>query len=145
MTREGINRERLRTSEQKPCRRAPDGESILVFPTARSSAGTHQSAQYLSDAEIAQLVSIALQDAIAALSEPNPESCILLRANEARVGIREALSAVPRGRGREPKVLEEYRRAMMFQNLVQDLALDLVGSIRRYAKVYEREIPPRSA
>lgn len=143
MGREGINPERLRAFERERCTRVPDADGVLVFPTACYSEGPRQS-QYLADAEIAQLVSIALEDAIAALSEPNPESCIRMRAYEARAGIREMLSAAPRGRLRAPEVLEEYRRPMTFQNLVQDLALDLVGSIRRYAKVYEREIPPRT-
>ena len=143
MQRERINQERPRTYEPRGCRRAPAGDGILVFPTACSSGAPRP--QYLSDAEIAQLVSVALEDALSALSEPNPESCIRMRAYEARAGIRETLSAAPRGRCRDPNVLEKYRRALMFQNLVQDLAVDLVGSIRRYAKVYEREIPPRTA
>ena len=129
---------------------APAQESepdrVVVFPSLRT-AGLCQArrTQYVSDSEIAQLVSVALEDALLALGQTDPEKCLRLRAYEARAGIREMLSALPHARARDPKVLKEYRRAMVLQNLGLELALNLVGSIRRYARIYEREIPARLA
>lgn len=143
MGRESADREHLRTFRRHADGPLPDGEQVHVYANARSVTQPTPR-EYISDAEIAQLVSVALEDAIAALSEPDPENCIRLRAYDARVGIREMLSALPLEKSRDPNVLREYRRAIMFQNMTVDLALSLAASIRRYSKVYEREIPLRT-
>lgn len=125
-----------------PAARVSDEDRVVVFPSPLAPepfAG--RPAQYVSDPEIAQLVSVALEDALAALGQSNPETCLRLRAYEARAGIREILLALPKGKARDEKVLKEYRKAMVFQNLALELSLNLVDSIRRYARVYEREIP----
>ena len=129
-----------------PDAEAREQDRVIVFPSLRGpEAGSAERAQYVSDAEIAQLVSVALEDALVALGGNDPETCLRLRAYEARAGIREMLSSLPRARARDPKVLKEYRKAMVLQNLGLEMALNLVDSIRRYARIYEREIPARLA
>lgn len=126
--------------------RVADDDGVIVFPSPRAPdpfAG--RPTQYVSDSEIAQLVSVALEDALAALGQSNPETCLRLRAYEARAGIREILLALPKGKARDEKVLKEYRKALVFQNLALELSLNLVDSIRRYARIYEREIPAKIA
>jgi hypothetical protein len=122
--------------------RMPDDDRIIVFPSLRApGAFAGRPTQYVTDAEIAQLVSVALEDALVALGQPNPETCLRLRAYEARAGIRDILAALPRAKARDENVLKEYRKAMVFQNLALELSLNLVDSITRYARIYEREIP----
>ena len=119
---------------------------MVVFPSLHADDGCQaQRTQYVSDTEIAQLVSVALEDALVALGQTDPETCLRIRAYEARAGIREMLSALPKAQARDAKVLKEYRKAMVLQNLGLELALNLVDSIRRYARIYEREIPARLA
>ena len=125
---------------------APDEDRVIVFPSLRDpdTSPAHRQ-HYVSDTEIAQLVSVALEDALVALGQTDPETCLRLRAYEARAGIREMLSALPRAQAKDAKVLKEYRKAMVLQNLGLELALNLVDTIRRYARIYEREIPARLA
>ena len=119
---------------------------VIVFPSLRGpDVSPGHRAHYVSDSEIAQLVSVALEDALVALGQTDPETCLRLRAYEARAGIREMLSALPQPQARDAKVLTEYRKAMVLQNLGLELALNLVDTIRRYARIYEREIPARLA
>ena len=145
MDRASSDRDRVKTAKQHAGPGATGGRGPRVYANARFVSEEDARMEYLSDAEIAQLVSVALEDALAALGEADPANCIRLRAYDARAGIREILSALPREKSRDPKVLWDYRRAIMFQNLTVDLSLSLVASIRRYSKVYKREIPLRTA
>lgn len=138
-----MGRAEFATSSKAFRTRTTGGERVIDFPGPHARGMQPcENVQFVTDAEIAQMVSVALDDAITALGEPNPEEFIQLRAYEARAAIREMRSALPRGKSRDPKVVEEYRRALVFQNLTLDLALNLIASIRRYARVYEREIAP---
>lgn len=142
MDRVSATRHHPQDSGDAPAARVPDDDRVIVFPSLRApEAFAGRPAQYVSDSELAQLVSVALEDALAALGQSNPETCLRLRAYEARAGIREILLALPKGKARDEKVLREYRRALVFQNLALELSLNLVDSIRRYARIYEREIP----
>jgi hypothetical protein len=97
----------------------------------------------VSDAEIGQLVSAALTDAIAALGDRDPETFLCLPACEAREALREALPTLRRKRTSAEAVAREYRKAIAFQSIEPELALMLVSSIRRYAQVSQCEIPDR--
>ncbi len=94
----------------------------------------------VSDAEIAQLVSVALEGALLAFGEGNPEQALRLRACEGRAAMREALSSLPRVQATDPTVRTEYRNAVAFQKVTLELALEIVNAIKRYATVYDRDI-----
>jgi hypothetical protein len=97
----------------------------------------------VSDAEIGQLISTALDDALAALGNRNPETFLRLRACEAREAIREMLPTLRRERTNTEASVREYWKTIAFQNIELDLALALVSCIQRYAQVSQREIPDR--
>jgi hypothetical protein len=97
----------------------------------------------VSDAEIARLVSAALDDAIAALGNRDPDTFLHLRACEARDAVRGVLPTLRRKRTSAEAVAREYRKAIAVQSIELDLALMLVNSIRRYARVCQCEIPDR--
>ncbi len=146
MDRASATEHRAKERADAPAAQVPDDDRVVAFPSSGSlEPFAGWPAQYVSDSEIAQLVSVALEDALAALGQSNPETCLRLRAYEARAAIREVLSALPKAKARDEKVLKEYRKAMVFQNLALELALNLVDSIRRYARIYEREIPAEIA
>ena len=84
----------------------------------------------------------ALKDAIAALGSRAPETLLHLRACEARDAVREMLPTLRRKRT-SAEAVAEYRKAIAFQNIELDLALMLVSSIRRYARVSQCEMPDR--
>lgn len=79
------------------------------------------------------------------LGEASPETSLRLRACKARQDMRAAFESLPRVQTTDPTVVEEYRKAIVFQNLTLDLALKLVDTIRRYARLYELEIARSSA
>ena len=134
------DQEYLKAAGQSPGTRIPDEKRILVYPTETyAAAEPRRSRHCISDAEIAQLVSVALEDAIAALNEPVPEIYIHLRACEARAGIRETLAAFPGGQSKDANTLMEYRRAVMFQNVALELALNMIAAIRRYSTMNKRK------
>ncbi len=97
----------------------------------------------VSDAEIGQLVSAAFNDAIAALGDRDTETFLHLRTCEAREAVREVLPTLRRKRTSAEAVAREYRKAIAFQNIELDLALMLVSSMRRYARISQCEIPDR--
>jgi hypothetical protein len=51
------------------------------------------------------------------------------------------LSSPARGKLSDEAVTNEYRAAIVFQNLALDLALKLVSSTRRHAGALERDVP----
>ena len=117
---------------------------MLSFPSLPlSDERADRPKDTVSDAEIAKLVSAALNDAIAALGSRAPETLLHLRACEARDAVREMLPTLRRKRTSAEAVAKEYRKAIAFQNIELDLALMLVSSIRRYARVSQCEIPDR--
>lgn len=143
MNRPGVSRKEEGIAGQCPEPVLGDEQRLLAFPTP--SSGEMPPVQYISDAEIVQLVCVAIDDALAALNAPDPENCLRLRAYDARAAIREWFPSASRGIRGDRRAVQDYRRAMMLQNLSLDLALNLVASVRRHAKVYEREIPPGAA
>jgi hypothetical protein len=117
---------------------------MLSFPSRPlSDEQADRPKRTVSDAEIGQLVSAALDDAIAALGDRDPETFLHLRACEAREAVPEMLSRLRRKRKSAEAVAKEYRKAIAFQNIELDLALMLVSSIRRYARVCQGEIADR--
>ena len=99
----------------------------------------------VSDAEIGQLVSAALTDAIAALGDRDPETFLSLRVCEARGALRETLPTLRRKRASAGAVAREYRKATAFRNTELELALMLVSSTWRYARRSQCEIRHRPA
>ena len=97
----------------------------------------------VSDAEIGQLISAALNDALAALGDRDPETFLRLRACEAREAVRKMPPTLRRKRTNPEAVAREYRKAIAFQNIELDLALTLVSSIQRYVRVSQPETPCR--
>jgi hypothetical protein len=117
---------------------------MLSFPSRPlSDKRADRPKHAVSDAEIGQLVSAALNDAIAALGDRDPETFLHLRACEAREAVPEMLSTLRRKRKSAEAVAKEYRKAIALQNIELDLALTLVSSVRRYARVCQCEIPDR--
>ena len=117
---------------------------MLSFPSRPlSDKQADRPKRTVSDAEIGQFVSAALDDAIAALGDRDPETFLHLRACEARDAVREMLPTLRRKLTSAEAVAREYRKAIAFQNIELDLALMLVISIRRYARVSQCEMPDR--
>jgi hypothetical protein len=81
-----------------------------------------------------------LEGALVAFGEGNPEQALRLRACEGRAAMREALSSLPRVQATDPTVRTEYRKAVAFQKVTLELALEIVNAIKRYATVYDRDI-----
>ena len=123
-------------------RRSMQMLSFLSLPL--SDERTDRPKHTVSHVEIGQLVSAALNDAIAALGDRDPETFLHLRVCEAREAVREVLPTLRRKRASAEAVAREYRKAIAFQNIELDLALMLVSRIRRYARVSQCEIPVRS-
>ena len=96
-------------------------------------------AHSVSDAEIAQLVSHALESARMALNQMNPETFIRLRAVDMRMGMRKVFESLPQDQAADPPVVKDYRRGIAFQNIALNLSLDIANSIKRYAKVRDQE------
>lgn len=86
----------------------------------------------MSDSEIAQFVIFALERALAAVCDEDPETSIRLSACESRRAIRSRFAAVPRGQ-QDQKLQRDYHEAILFQNRTLDLALEIVTAVRRYA------------
>jgi hypothetical protein len=97
------------------------------------------SAISVSDVEIAQLVSHALESARMALDHMNPETFIRLRAVDMRMGMRKVFESLPQDQAADPAVVKEYRRGIAFQNIALNLSLDIANSIKRYARARDQE------
>ena len=99
-----------------------------------------RAASRVSEAEIAHLVSMALNDALRALGRRDPEWALECRAEEAQSGLHEQFQSLPPVQRADPTVLAEYRKAVAFQEATRELALQMVNAIQRYAAVSEREM-----
>ena len=95
----------------------------------------------LSEAEIGQLVSVALEDALIALGQDDPEASLRLRARSARAEMHESFASLPFAQRSDPTVVSEYRKALVFRALTLELALKLVSVIERYADACAEESP----
>jgi hypothetical protein len=107
------------------------------LPNKRADRPTNN----VSEDEIGHLVSAALNDALAALKDRDPETFLHLRACKAREALREILPTVRRERKNAETAIKEYHKAIAFQNIELDLALTFVSSFRRYARVSQCAIP----
>ena len=94
-----------------------------------------------TDAEIAQLVSCALENALMALGAADRDTFINLRAYEMRMGMREVFESLPQSEATDPTVARDYRRSIVFQNVALDLAINIADAIERYAKARDQEAP----
>ena len=94
----------------------------------------------ISDADVAHLVSVALDHALGALERASPETALASRAEEARSGLHEQFSSLPLVQRTDPTVLAEYRKAVVFQESTRDLALAMINAIERYAAASGRKI-----
>lgn len=91
----------------------------------------------VSDSEVAQFVIFALERALTAIGEEDPETSLRLSACEARRGMRTLFASVPARRRADTELQHDYREAVLFQNLTLGLALEIVGAVRRYGKARE--------
>ena len=91
----------------------------------------------VSDSEVAQFVIFALERALAAIGEEDPETSLRLSACEARRGMRTLFASIAARRRADAELQHDYREAVLFQNLTLDLALEIVGAVRRYGKARE--------
>ncbi len=89
----------------------------------------------LPDAEIAQLVSVALDDALIALGKDEPEAFLRLRSRQARAEMHESFVSLPRPQKSNPSVVSEYHKGIVFQNFSCELALALASTLERYARL----------
>ena len=87
----------------------------------------------ITDTEIAQLVSVALEGALCVLEEPNPTDALESRALEGRAAMREALASLPGVQASDPTVQEEYEKAIIFQEISRRLAVAMVDAFESYA------------
>lgn len=106
--------------------------------------GGSQGIDRVSDAEIGQLVSAALEDALIALGKHDPEEFLRLRARQARGEMHETFASLPYAQRSDPTIVSEYGKAIMFRNLALDLALEMVGVISRFAGFTSGGDPPTS-
>ena len=127
-------------------RKAPGGPGFSSKNTAAphgtvrsDDQSSTSSTDSVSDAEIAQFVSHALESARMAFDHMKPETFIRLRAVELRMGMRKAFESLPQDQATDPAIVKEYRRGIAFQNIALDLALDIANSIKRYAKARDQE------
>lgn len=95
----------------------------------------------VSDAEIGQLVSVALEDALIALGNDDPEEFLRLRARQARAGMHESFASLPYAQRTDATIVSEYRKAIGFRNVACELALSLVSAVKGYAEACGREAP----
>lgn len=112
---------------------------------SRSQAASARAVDHVSNAEIAQLVASALEGALVALGEQDPELALRIQAAEDQTAMRRVLHSLPRVQASDLMVLTEYRKAIVFQNLRLDLALEMVAAIRRYATACTSEVLAETA
>jgi hypothetical protein len=96
----------------------------------------------VSDPEIAQLVSAALESAMLAFRERNPEQFLHSRAAEARVAVEEALASVADLQAADPLAQVQYRKAAVLPDVVCRLAREMVYAISCYAGALDEETAP---
>lgn len=111
------------------------GHRVLVMSSNRrdeAEAGVG-GADGMTDAEVEQLVSVALEGAVSALGDPNPAAFLDLLASEGRAAMHEALASLPTVQATDPTVQEEYQQAIIFQEIARSLALEMVNAFRRYS------------
>lgn len=89
----------------------------------------------LPDAEIAQLVSLALEDALIALGKDEPEAFLRRRSRQARAEMHESFVSLPRPQKSNPRVVSEYHKGIVFQNFSCELAIELASTLERYARL----------
>jgi len=118
--------------------RLADEELTQGFEAAPLRADRAASVERLSDAEIAQLVSVALNDALRALRRADPEGALRSRARAARLELRAIFVSLPWVQRTDPTVVTEYRKAIECQNLGLELGLKFVEVIGRYAELSDR-------
>lgn len=107
-------------------------------PLSRTSARKRQrgdALDQLPDAEIAQLVSAALEDALLALGEDEPGAFLRLRSQQARAEMHESFVSLPWAQKSHPSVVVEYHKGIVFRNFSCELALELAGALERYARL----------
>jgi hypothetical protein len=95
----------------------------------------------VSDPEIAQLVSTALESAMLALGERNPEQFLASRADAARSAVEEALAALTDPQAADIPAQVQYRKAAAAPDVVCRLAGEMVLAINRYARALDAEAP----
>ena len=74
-----------------------------------------------------------------ALGAADRETFINLRAYEIRMGMREVFESLPQSEATDPKVVSDYRRSIVLQNVTLDLAINIADAIERYAKARDQE------
>lgn len=107
-------------------------------PFSPSSAGKRRrgdALDQLPDAEIAQLVSVALEDALIALGKDEPEAFLRLRSRQARAEMHESFVSLPRAQKSDPSIVSEYHKGIVFQNFSCELAIELASTLERYARL----------
>lgn len=105
-------------------------QSVQILSPASicSEIRTNLPDRFVSEAEVARLVSAALNDALTALKNRDPETFLHLRACDTREAMREMTPVVKRERA----------------DIGLDLALEIVNSIRRYDRLSRWRTPERS-
>lgn len=106
-----------------------------IFSSSARKQRRGDALDQLSHAEIAQLVSVALEDALIALGKDEPEAFLRLRSRQARAEMHESFLSLPRPQKSDPSVVSEYHKGIVFQNFSCELALDLAGALERYARL----------
>ena len=104
-------------------------------PAEIGQASPERQVRRVPHAEVAQLVSLALSDALTALDKRSPEAFLEIRAYERRAASHEALNSLPRPQAQDPTVLAEYRKQIVLEDLALDLGLEFIDVFRRYVKL----------
>jgi len=117
------------------------GSGVVQLPRPANRPTRHDAADTgVSDPEIAQLVAAALETAMLALRERDPEQFLELRAAQARAAVDEVLASL-----RDPQAVDPRARdskAAVLPEVVCGLAGEMVHAISRYAGAVDDETPP---
>lgn len=133
-----ISRSLQRRGRKRRARLMP----MFAIPSAPLSDNrTDRPEQPVPGSKFSQLISAALEDAVAALADRDPETFLQLRAWKVREPILEELATRRSDQHNVGTVVRECRRAISFQNIELDLALELVNSFRRYIQLSSSESP----
>lgn len=117
-----------------------DDERLAVLPRIGRGAGAHPQAAVSSD-EIVTLTSIALGDALRALTKDDPAAWLKARTQARRVRLlRRLIATDPEDRQRT----QALRHAILTDGFSSTLAADPLSSVERYLRVRESG-PERSS
>jgi hypothetical protein len=116
--------------------RSENGQVVSSLSSASEITDTSSghSVGTVSDAEIAQLLFVALDGALQAFGSRDPQTFLQLHAYHGRAKMREVLTKLPLAQATDQTVRQQYRKAILFQKITHELGMEIMGALARYAK-----------